>query len=471
MSIFWNKLGLLVAGASLSVASFFTGIAAHFVPVGNLPQFGATVSFNPIQAAPTFLSGAGVTAAATSVTLTSFVTRQGTLITTTNIGGIGYATIDPGTSKEENISFTGITQNGNGTAALTGVTRGLLPVFPYTASTTLAIAHSGGATVITSNSAPFYSQFNIAANTSTITGPWTFSSSSIPQLASDTTNVQVGASLFNIPDVNYVNNVASSGAANGSLSVKGIFQEATKAQTSAGTAAGSTGADLIVPNSYHSATASATTTVPVTGAAGTLSSGFIDQTANYSWTGSTTLASTSFSTATSGLALLGSVGHLSSLTAGATNTVAISNGSTWTASTNTLPIKSTTSATSSLVQNTLSTTTQITMPVAVAGSYYLFTIDTNGMVAASTTYNIILGGTTVATCQNSSLTDFAVTGSITVTSSTAKEDVSTFSPLSSCNTTDPFTVDMTASPILSLRILYAGSTQNVNNNATVVFFQ
>ncbi len=43
---------------------------------------------------------------------------------------IVFATIAPKTTLSELISFTGITQNANGTATLTGVTRGLAKKYP-----------------------------------------------------------------------------------------------------------------------------------------------------------------------------------------------------------------------------------------------------------------------------------------------------------------------------------------------------
>jgi hypothetical protein len=44
---------------------------------------------------------------------------------------IVYGTIAPKTSSSEFISFTGITQNADGTATLTGVTRGLAKKYPF----------------------------------------------------------------------------------------------------------------------------------------------------------------------------------------------------------------------------------------------------------------------------------------------------------------------------------------------------
>lgn len=139
------------------------------------------------------LGGAGCTSTATSIILASFYLGDGTtLAAMSNFGTIGYITIEPGTSKEENISFTGITQNGDGTATLTGVTRGLGFVAPYTEVSANKKAHAGGAVAIVSNSAPFYNNFVAKDNDEAITGLHTFTqlpqSSAVPAAGADLIN-------------------------------------------------------------------------------------------------------------------------------------------------------------------------------------------------------------------------------------------------------------------------------------------
>lgn len=56
---------------------------------------------------------------------------------------IAYGTIAPKTAQSEFISFTGITQNADGTATLTGVTRGLKRGDNYTSSATFQLPHPG----------------------------------------------------------------------------------------------------------------------------------------------------------------------------------------------------------------------------------------------------------------------------------------------------------------------------------------
>jgi len=89
---------------------------------------------------------------------------------------IAYGTIDPQTTRPEFISFSGITQNSDGSATLTGVSRGLTRTpqgESCTASTTLATRHPGQAIFILSDSPCHFSEFAVKRNDETITGSWT----------------------------------------------------------------------------------------------------------------------------------------------------------------------------------------------------------------------------------------------------------------------------------------------------------
>jgi len=66
---------------------------------------------------------AGSSRSGTTLNIDPIITNDGTRITMTHIGDIGYAKIDPGKSTEEIISFTGITDNTD-TYQLTGVVWG-----------------------------------------------------------------------------------------------------------------------------------------------------------------------------------------------------------------------------------------------------------------------------------------------------------------------------------------------------------
>lgn len=165
------------------------------------------MSLKYLQAQKFTLAGSGVTASATSVILSSFkhLSVLGSAnIVTADLGDICYATLEPGTDREEIISFTGVTQNANGTATLTGVTRNLKGYEPYDQYSASGYAHAGGSYMVVSD------------------------------------NPQLFAGL-----VDYINGVAVAGAPDASTSVKGNVELATAAQIDADTATGETGAAIV----------------------------------------------------------------------------------------------------------------------------------------------------------------------------------------------------------------------------------
>lgn len=167
------------------------------------PQTPSTLGF--IQAQPFILAGSGSSIGDTTITLQSFTGIDGTNILTADLGSFAYGTLEPGNgSQEEAVLFTGVTQNSNGTATLTGVSSVGFKQ-PYTLTTGVTKTHAGASKFIISNDAAFYNNFTL-----------------------------------------YLNAIAGAGAANASTSVKGLVQAATAAQVNSGTATGSTGAVLAV---------------------------------------------------------------------------------------------------------------------------------------------------------------------------------------------------------------------------------
>lgn len=176
---------------------------------------------------------------------------------------IECGTLDPQTNKSEFISFTGITQNNDGTAQLTGVSRGLGRSYPYTASTTLALAHAGQSIFILSDSPCLFTQYPAKQNNEVVTGLWT---------APDP------ASALGIANKEYVDGKTFGGIGNASETATGTVQIATGAQAAASTQNGSLGR-LALPSSLATSTynsATAVNRIPVTGGAGTLDSNFIN---------------------------------------------------------------------------------------------------------------------------------------------------------------------------------------------------
>jgi hypothetical protein len=156
-------------------------------------------SFKTVQAQAFALNGAGATIGSTSITLSSFKTIDGTNLAMTDFGSKGYITIDPGNGAlEEQISFTGVTQNSNGTATLTGV-KSVAFTSPYTETSGIAKTHAGAATVVLSNTSGFYSQFPAKANDETITGQWTFTNTPLtPPSVSDASTTVKGVSKLSV---------------------------------------------------------------------------------------------------------------------------------------------------------------------------------------------------------------------------------------------------------------------------------
>lgn len=171
------------------------------------------------QVQPFSLAGAGAVAGATSVTLKSFTQIDGTLLTMADFGNIGYGTIEPGSGTlEEQISFTGVTQNSNGTATLTGV-KSVGFVSPYTETSGLSQTHAGSTVFVISNTAGFYNRLTAKGDDETITGTWTFTNPNYPRMDTATPPPTDDEQLVT---KKYVDDVAIAGGADASTTVKGI---------------------------------------------------------------------------------------------------------------------------------------------------------------------------------------------------------------------------------------------------------
>ena len=324
-----------IANVQTQLNNLSSELAALKNTVGSNFVFGAN-NTQPIAGTNYSLAGSGVSASAGSIVLTSFtITQTNVPITASMLSKNFYITLEPGNNARQEIaSCTGVTQNSNGTATLTNCSRGLLPFPPYTASSSYAFPHGGGTTLILSNPPQLYNELAALGNTESITGLWTFASSTIPQVSSDTTNAQDGISPFNLATVGYVASTSFAGVANASLIQKGIVQEATQAQMAAASTTGSTGADLVQSNRFSSLTAS-TSPVSVI-ASGTLSSTFLLN-GNYAL-GSTTaqslnVASETFSNATSGVLSVNTNGNVSSIQTLTSGNILVASGTTWTSAT------------------------------------------------------------------------------------------------------------------------------------------
>lgn len=142
-------------------------------------ELGATL---PIAGNTYNLAGSGVTGSATSLTLQSFTIKQtGQPIVDADLSDTFYLTIEPGNNnRQEILSCTTVVQNSNGTATISGCSRGMSPITPYTASTTLQFSHAGGTQVIFSDPPQLFNEFGRLQNANTWLGDNIFASSTAP---------------------------------------------------------------------------------------------------------------------------------------------------------------------------------------------------------------------------------------------------------------------------------------------------
>lgn len=209
----------------------------------------------------------------TSMTLANGLTRAGTALS-----GYMCFVIDINSPTTEYVCGTA------SSTSITSLSRGVDVLNPNSTSSALAYPHRRFASVQISD----YPTLQVLVRKVNGTDTW---DSKITYTTAPT--FSNGNDIIN---KTYADNLAIAGAPNGSTIQKGIYQEASTTNIGNGTAVGSTGADLIVPNKYFNTTSSATTTVPVTNSSGTLSQGFLDLTQAFTFSGGVT------STATTSLA-------------------------------------------------------------------------------------------------------------------------------------------------------------------------
>lgn len=166
------------------------------------------MAFNTVGGKNYTLSSS-ISSTATSITLSSFtlpITDQAITMATASTD-IMYGTLQPGSTNSELISFTGITQNANGTATLTGVTRGLDREYPYTESSDFKLPHPGQSIFILSDAPQVFYSYPAKASDETITGSWSFPTPSLDD---------------NPATKEYVDGIAIAGSPDASTTVKGI---------------------------------------------------------------------------------------------------------------------------------------------------------------------------------------------------------------------------------------------------------
>ena len=166
-----------------------------------------------VQAPAYTLFGSGVTLGGNIMTLEEFKDPNGVDLTMADFGTKGFGTVEPGSgSQEEQISFTGVQVNPDGTRSLTGI-KSVGFTSPYTETTGFAKSHAGGARFVISNTSGFYNDFVSKGGNATITGVYTFSAS--PVVPTPTTGTQAANKA-------YADALAIAGAPDASDTTKGI---------------------------------------------------------------------------------------------------------------------------------------------------------------------------------------------------------------------------------------------------------
>jgi len=222
----------------------------------------------------------------TSINLSSFKNRSSIPLTMAILNtSVAYGTLDPQTNNSEFISFTGVTQNADGSAQLTGVTRGLSDIYPFTASSTLRYGHSGQSIFILSNAPQVYNEYAAKKSDEAITGLWNFNSY-LP------TSSIVATSSSQFVTKSYVDGGILAGAATSTESVTGIVRLATALQTASSTAS-TANTPLVIQaqnatSTYNSATAPLK--VVVTKNNGKIDDNFLDLSGNLTLSGNDTLS-------------------------------------------------------------------------------------------------------------------------------------------------------------------------------------
>lgn len=299
--------------------------------------FGATTQL--IAGTTYTLSGSGISSSASSIGLTSLTLPQnGYKIQDSDVSSTFYVTIDPGSrTRQELASCTTVTQNAGGSATLSGCTRGLSPISPYTASSTLQFSHAGGSQMIFSNPPQVYEEFAAKGNNALINGLWKFNGSLPIGSGTATSTSQLATRA-------YADGVALAGAPDASTIQKGVVEEATQTEVASSTSVLTTTAHGFIRNTYATSSpdlSSGAATrpnnyLPVSESDGKLNQGWLRLGDAFRFTASTTVngvasfASTLVAHAAAiinGILTWNGVSYTGPSSQGAANTVMTNNGS------------------------------------------------------------------------------------------------------------------------------------------------
>ncbi len=266
-----------------SIALGFVAALYAALSIAPAPLAGSAVQ--PIAGQTYNLAGSGISSSAASFTLTSFtITQTGQKIQQADMSSTFYVTFEPGNkTRQEIASCTTVVQNSGGTATLSGCTRGLAPISPYTASSTLQFAHGGGTAVLVDPDSPqLFAQFAAKDNANTFTALNTYTVLPQSSVAPTTGNDLVNYSTLLA--------TAISGAGTSTETTMGISVLAPYSVVGLGTASTSSGAPYVLQNKDATTTpgtlcTGGTVKCIVAASLGKISQSFLDLTAAFTVTG------------------------------------------------------------------------------------------------------------------------------------------------------------------------------------------
>jgi len=289
------KIYLIILTLAIAGVGTYAVLEKPYQEVNNITNVGAP-AIKTAGLGVYRLAGSGISSSASSMTLTSLTISQNDYaIQDSDLSDTFYITLEPGdTDRQEFISCSTVGTNTGGNVSISGCTRGISPISPYTASSTLRFSHSGGSKVIFSNSPSLYDQALFKGNDETITGTYTFSSTGIPIFDTDPTITDDK----HFATKKYADDLAIAGSPDATLTVKGLVEIATQIGMASTSVAGSgdTTAWLGLSAAYSTSTPSGDSYsalfLPVSQNNGLLHQNWWDYSLPYTWTGAHIFSST-----------------------------------------------------------------------------------------------------------------------------------------------------------------------------------
>lgn len=280
----------------MGLGAIIGGLFVSHQTVVNTPDYTPSFGAYSPTGGSTYRLGQSVGTSDTTIRLSSFKEPVSNIpYTMTYLNSdIEYGTLSPQSSVSEFISFSGISQNSDGSATLTGVTRGLSRT-PGTggcvASSTLAQPHAGQSIFILSNPPCQIAEYPGKRNTEYITGAWGF------QVVAPTSTVC--ATAFELCNKGYVDATANAGAATSTETNGGIVELGTLAEQASSFDGGLNKPTVLqTKNSTSTCQVAGFYNIVASSTTGKLAASCFDQTYRYNFTGTTTLATSTIASTT-----------------------------------------------------------------------------------------------------------------------------------------------------------------------------